>query len=65
MICLKMHLKAKNTFGGSPEPPEMSGGAHVGQTWIVSKGLIMFQLHTNCFFIFNFHHGLLSITDLL
>ena len=27
MICLKMHLKAKNTFGGSPEPPEVSGGA--------------------------------------
>ena len=27
MICLKMHLKAKNTFGGSPELPEVSGGA--------------------------------------
>ena len=23
----KLHLKAKNTFGGSPEPPEVSGGA--------------------------------------
>ena len=27
MICLKMHLKTKNPFGGSPEPPEVSGGA--------------------------------------
>ena len=27
MICLKLHLKAKNTFGGSPEPPEVSGGS--------------------------------------
>ena len=27
MICLKLHLKAKNTFGWSPEPPEVSGGA--------------------------------------
>ena len=27
MICLKMHLKVKNAFVGSPEPPEVSGGA--------------------------------------
>ena len=27
MICLEMYLKAKNTFGGSLEPPEVSGGA--------------------------------------
>ena len=27
MICLKLHLKAKNTFGWSPEPPEVLGGA--------------------------------------
>ena len=27
MICLKMHLKAKNTFWGSLEPPEVLGGA--------------------------------------
>ena len=27
MICLKLHLKAKNTSGGFPEPPEVSGGA--------------------------------------
>ena len=27
MICLKLHLKAKNTSGGSPELPEVSGGA--------------------------------------
>ena len=27
MIGLKLHLKAKNPSGGSPEPPEVSGGA--------------------------------------
>ena len=27
VICLKLHLKAKNTSGGYPEPPEVSGGA--------------------------------------
>ena len=27
VICIKLHLKAKNTFGGSPDPPEVSGGA--------------------------------------
>ena len=27
MICLKLHLKAKNTFVGPPDPPEVSGGA--------------------------------------
>ena len=27
MICLKLPLKAKNTFGWPPEPPEVSGGA--------------------------------------
>ena len=26
VICLKLYLKAKNTFGWSPEPPEVSGG---------------------------------------
>ena len=27
MICLKLHLKAKNTFEWSPERPEVSRGA--------------------------------------
>ena len=27
VISLKLHLKARNAFGRSPEPPEVSGGA--------------------------------------
>ena len=27
MICLKLHLKAKDTSGGSPECPEVSDSA--------------------------------------
>ena len=30
MICLKLYLKAKDTFGGSPEPSDVSQGA---QCW--------------------------------
>ena len=39
MIYLKLHVKAKNTFGGSPDPQKWQGVHHVGQTWIVLKGL--------------------------
>ena len=56
IICLKLHLKAKNTSGGSPEPP-VSGMHHVRQTWIVSKGL-------NTIYIFIWQSGWMYVNNL-
>ena len=49
VICLKLYLKAKNTSRGSPELPEVLGVHHVGQTWIVLKGLMyyIFTVHVH------------------
>ena len=51
MICLKLHLKAQDTFRGSPEPPEVLGGAPCQTDMDCIKRVKKSLTHTKCIIV--------------